>query len=89
MKSKKTNLSLLKTLSTDLSSILKTKNVKHVTTKPIQSKPMKNFPSHHFKTNSICLNHINFITTDAFKNVPKQNTKSSEHTNALDQTKIS
>lgn len=89
MKSKKTNFSLLKTLSTDLSSILKTQNVKHVTTKPIQSKPMKNFPSHHFKTNSICPNHINFITTDAFKNVPKQNTKSSEHTNALDQTKIS
>lgn len=89
MKSKKTNFSLLKTLTTDLSSILKTQSVKHVTTNHIQSKQMKNFAPHHFKTNSICPNHINFITTDVFKNVPKQSTKSSEHTNALDQTKIS
>lgn len=90
MKPKKSNFTLLKTLSSDLSAILNKQNIKRISTKTSTIKTKTSFPlaSHHKKNNSININHINFINTDAFKNISKQNNKLTDHT-GLDSTKIS
>ena len=90
MKTKKSNFTLLKTLSSDLSAILNKQNVKRIATKTSTIKTKKAFPlvSHHKEFSSFNINHINFINTEAFKNISKQNTKPTEHT-GLDSTKIS
>ena len=89
MKTKKSNFTLLKTLSSDLSAILNKQNVKRISTKTSTIKTKKAFPlvAHHKEFSSFNINHINFINTEAFKNIPKQNSKP-EHT-GLDSTKIS
>lgn len=89
MKTKKSNFTLLKTLSSDLSAILNKQNVKRISTKTSTIKTKKAFPlvAHHKEFSSFSINHINFINTEAFKNIPKQNSKP-EHT-GLDSTKIS